>query len=207
MHGLFVEGGSNTCQQAVGQPQQFGVLGAELAGFGHPGVEVLIHHRQRTLRQVAQLVGQIGVDPADDPVFAVTAILAERHLTQEEVANLVHPEALHQGDRVDDIANGLAHLLAPVVEESVREDPARQRDSRRHQESRPVHGVKPDDVLTDHMQISRPIALVEKRFGVRKARAGEVVGQRVDPHVHHVFGVAGYRHTPGEGGPRDRQVA
>ena len=68
MHRLFVEGRAYPRQQAVGQVQQFGVRGPEMARLGNDSVEVLIDHRQRALCQVAQFVGQIGVDPADDAV-------------------------------------------------------------------------------------------------------------------------------------------
>ena len=206
MHGLLVEGGAHAGQQAVCQRQQFGVLRAELTGFGHPGLQVLVDHRQRALREVAELVGQIGVDPADDAFLAVTAVLTERDLAQQEVANLVHPERLHQRHRIDDVADRLAHLLATVVEEPVREHPAGQRDSGRHQERRPVHGVEPDDVLADHVQIGRPKPLVQSRRRVREPDPGEVVRQRVHPHVHDVCGITGHRHTPVERRARDRQV-
>ena len=66
-------------------------------GVGHHPVEVLGHHRQRPLRQVAELVGEVGVDPADDGVFAVAAVLAERHLAQEEVAHLIDAELRRRG--------------------------------------------------------------------------------------------------------------
>ena len=69
-------------------------------GCGHDPVEVLVDHRQRPLRQVAQLVGEVGVDPADDRVLAVAAVLAERHLAQQEVAHRVDAE------RVDEVRPG-----------------------------------------------------------------------------------------------------
>ena len=48
------------------------------------------------MRQVAQLVGEVGVDAADDRFLAVAAVLAERHLAQEEVAHLVDTEGVDQ---------------------------------------------------------------------------------------------------------------
>ena len=92
----------------------------ELTRLRDHTAEVLVHHRQRPLRQVAEFVGEVGVDPADDPLLAVAAVLAERHLPQQEVADLVYAERLHQRHRVDDVADRLAHLLAAVVEEPVR---------------------------------------------------------------------------------------
>ena len=143
----------------------------------------------------------------DDRVLAVAAVLPERHLAQEEVAHRVDAERVDEVHRVDDVAHRLAHLLAAVEHEAVHEDPARQLDSRRHQERGPVHGVEPDDVLADHVQIGRPESLEQLRGRVGKADAGQVVGQRVDPHVHHVIGMVGHRHAPVERRAGDRQVA
>ena len=42
--------------------------------------------------------------------------------------------------------------------------------------------------------------------GVRIAGGGDVVGQRVDPDIHHMLFVARHRHAPVEGRARDRQV-
>ncbi|CAB4921227.1 unannotated protein [freshwater metagenome] len=67
--------------------------------------------------------------------------------------------------------------------------------------------MEPRDVLADDVQIGGPELPVRLRVGLGETCTGEVVGQRVDPHVHHVRGIAGYRHTPVECGPRDRQVA
>lgn len=129
VHRLCVEVTAHSLQQAIGGRKQRGVGVGELTRVGHPAVQVFGHHRQRALGQVAELVGQIGVDPSDDGLVAVTAVLAERDLPQQEVADLVHPERFRQGNRVDDVAHRFTHLLAAVVQEPVREDPSRQLDS------------------------------------------------------------------------------
>ena len=55
------------------------------------------------------------------------------------------------------------------------------------------------------MGVGRP-EYCPRRRRVGEAGRGDVVGQRVDPDVHHVLRVAGHRHAPGEGGPADREV-
>ena len=62
------------------------------------------------------------------------------------------------------------------------------------------------DVLTDEVQVGGPVLGEQFVVGVGVAEAGEVVGEGVDPHVHDVLVVAGYRHTPVEGGAGDGQV-
>ena len=66
--------------------------------------------------------------------------------------------------------------------------------------------MKADDVLADYVHVGRPVALELRRLLVGKADAGEIVGQRVDPHIHDVLRIAGHRNAPVEGGARDREI-
>ena len=50
---------------------------------------------------MAQVVGQIRIDAVGDRFRAVVAILPERHLAQEEVAELIEAVGLHEVERVD----------------------------------------------------------------------------------------------------------
>ena len=138
--------------------------------------------------------------------MAVVAVLAERHLAQEEIAQLVDAVGVGQRERVDHVADRLRHLLAAVEQEAVGEDAPRHRDAGRHQEGRPVDRVEAHDVLADDVQVGRPVAPEFRAVGVGKADAGDVVGQRVDPDIHDVLGIAGHPDAPVEGGARDRQV-
>ncbi|SLD31813.1 Uncharacterised protein [Mycobacteroides abscessus subsp. massiliense] len=83
----------------------------------------------------------------------------------------------------------------------MRENPTGQRDPGRHQEGGPVHGVEPDDVLADHVDVGGPVPPEQLRIGIRVTDPRQVVGQRVHPHVHDMFRVVGDRHSPVEGGP------
>ncbi len=84
------------------------------------------------------------------------------------------------------------------------DDLARQGQLRRHQERRPVDRVEARDVLADHMRVGGPE--FRPRAVVGKAGRGDVIGQRVDPDVHDVLGIAGNRHAPVEGRAADRDV-
>ena len=53
--------------------------------------EVARHHGERPLGEVAEIVGEIGVDAVDDRVVAVVAVLPERHFAQEEIAQRIAP--------------------------------------------------------------------------------------------------------------------
>ena len=97
------------------------------AGRRHGTVAVLGDHRQGALRQVAEVVGQIGIDPVDDRLVRVIAVLAERHLAHEEIAQLVDAVGVGQRERIDHVADRLRHLLAAVEQEAVAEDALGQR--------------------------------------------------------------------------------
>ena len=84
------------------------------------------------------------------------------------------------------------------------DDLPRQRQPSRHQERRPVDRVKAGDVLSDHMRVGGPE--FRPRTVVGEACRGDVVGQRVDPDIHHMLRIAWHRHAPGEGGAADREV-
>jgi len=66
--------------------------------------------------------------------------------------------------------------------------------------------VKAHDVLADDVQVRRPILLEFLTRRVGKANGRDVVGQRIDPYIHDVFGVARDPYSPIEGGARERKI-
>ena len=129
--------------------------------------------------------------------MVIVAILPERHLAQEEIAHLVDTVLVGEIEGVDDIADRLRHFLTSAEQEPVGIDPPWQLNSGRHQERRPVHRVETDDVLADDVHVGRPVAPVRVAL-VGKADAGDVVGQGIDPDIHHVLGVIGHLDAPVE---------
>jgi hypothetical protein len=90
---------------AVGQREQRLVGIGERARLRQHAVELARDHRQRALRQVAEIVGEVGVDAVGDGLEAVVAVLPERHLAQEEIAQLIHAEGVGQVQRIDNVAD------------------------------------------------------------------------------------------------------
>ena len=78
------------------------------------------------------------------------------------------------------------------------------RQTRRHQERRPVDRMEARNVLADHVNVGGPEIRAPALVG--KAGRGQVIGQRVDPDIHHMPGVAGDRDTPVERRPADRKI-
>ena len=59
-------------------------------GFGArrrgSALEILRDHGQGALRQIAEIIGEIGIDAARDRLVRVIAVLAERDFTQKKIA-------------------------------------------------------------------------------------------------------------------------
>ena len=191
-----------------------GVGGARIAwslalnapGAGSTPPKLRPDHGERALRQIAEIVGEIGIDAIDDGLVAVIAVLAERHLAQQEIAQRIDTVSVGQRERIDHVADRFRHFLAAIEQKAVGENAARHLDARRHQERRPVHRVKAHDVLADDVQVGRPIFLEHGAVGIGIADGGDVVGQRIDPNVHDVLVVVRHLDAPVEGGARQRQI-
>ncbi len=182
------------------------VVGGEGARLGQNAVILLGNHRQRALRQIAEIVGEIGIDASDNGFVIIVAILPERHLAKEEVAHLIDAILIGEIEGIDDVADRFRHLFALVEQKAVGIDALLHRNARRHQEGRPVHRVKADDVLADDVHIGRPVAPVRIAF-IGKADAGDVVGQGVEPDIHDMLGIVRDLDAPVECGPRNRQIS
>ena len=107
------------------------VVDGERIGAVDAGVDaVLVHHAERAVEQVAEIVGQLGVVAADERLVGEVAVGAERHLAQQVVAERVDADVVGQLERIDDVAERLGHLLAVDGPPAVREDRRRQPPAR-----------------------------------------------------------------------------
>ncbi len=104
---------------AIGHRQHRRIGVGECAWLGQHAVKLPCNHRQRALRQVAEIIGEVGIDAVDDRLQAVIAVLPKRNFTQEKIAHLVDPIGVHQRERVDHVADRLRHLLAAIEQKSV----------------------------------------------------------------------------------------
>ena len=139
------------------------------------------------------------------------SVIAERHFPHQEIACLVEAELVRKPVRIDDIAKRFRDFLAFIRPPSMREHATRKRKTGGHQESRPVNGMEPEDVLADHMQVGRPepavaLGIAERAVG-RPSCCGDIVRQRIEPDIHHMRVVVRHRNAPGEARAADRQVA
>ena len=88
------------------------------------------------------------------------------------------------------------------------EDATGQGQLRAHQESRPINSMKTHDIFPDDMgdiAALRPI-MGEPFLVVRIAAAGQIIGERIHPHIHHMAVATRHLDAPVEAGARDAKV-
>ena len=162
--------------------------------------KILVAHRDRAVHKVPKCIGKLRIHALDHELPGNDAVIFIRHLMQHKVADRVHAENIRQVVRIEDVAPGFAHLAAGLQEPRMTEDLLRKRNIQRHKEDRPVNRMETDDILTDQMQIRRPVLLKEFRVIAVPVIAdpGDVVRQRVEPYIDDVPRVKVDRNSPGK---------
>ena len=169
------------------------------AGIPDNTAEVFVRHGDRPVHQIAKRICQIGIEPLHTQIPGDHTVIFKRHLMQDKAAYRVHAEKIGKLIRVQDIALGLTHLAVAHQQPRVAENLLRKRLAERHQEDRPVDRMETDDILPDQVQVSRPVPAVFVRGTVRViAGEGDIVAQRVKPHINHVLRIKVHRDSPGK---------
>ena len=78
--------------------------------LGHAALGEALRHVEGAAHQVAEVVGQVGVDPRDQGLLAEARVEAEDHVAQQEVAEGLEAVALAHDERRDHVAEGLRDL-------------------------------------------------------------------------------------------------
>ena len=162
-------------------------------------------HRGHPRRQVAQVVGQVGVVAGHHALEGELAVGAEALVGEEVVAEPVHPHGVDQGGRGDLVEPGLGHLLPAHQQEAVDVHRLRRLQPGGEQHGRPVDAVEAQDVLADQVPGPGP-AVGEGRVAGAVAGGRQVVGEGVEPDVGDVAGVPGQGDPPVDRGPADGEV-
>ena len=173
MEGLLVDDSARTSpSRPCARVEQRLVVGRRSApGAGTLAAAVLVDHRQHALRQIAEIVGEVAVEPADHGAVREIAVVAERHLAQQEVAHRVEPVGVDQLERLDHVAERLRDLLAFVGPPAMGEDALRRREAGGHQEGRPVDAWKRRMSLPTMCRSAGQKRLNSRRFRYRDSRA------------------------------------
>src|SRR5664279_3725526 len=142
-------------------------------------------HLHGARQRVAEPVREVGVVTGEEILVGEIRVPPERHGRDEVPAQRVHAEG---GDEVvgpNDVARGLGHLPGIPEPPSMRDDLARDWKAGRHEERRPVDRVEAENVLADDVDAG-PVTLVERKVAGAEPERGDVVRERVEPHVDDV---------------------
>ena len=163
--------------------------------------EIFVAHGDCTVHEIAHCIGKLGVHALDHQLPGDDAVIFKRHLVKHEVTDRVDAEYSCQIVRVDNITLGLAHLAAALEQPRMTEDLLRKRNIQRHKEDRPVNSMEANNVLTDQMEIRRPILLEALRMVAVRiiSDTRDVVGQRIQPYIGDMLRIEIDRDTPCEG--------
>ncbi len=155
-------------------------------------------HRHRPRHEVAEVVGEVAVVALHHRAVREVPVLAERALAQEEVAEGVHAVLRDELVGIDRVARRLAELAPVAGEPAVREDARGHGKAGGVQHGRPDDAVEADDLLAHEVHpLVRLLPELHVLGGViREAEGGDVVGQRVHPHVEDVGGLLRHGDPP-----------
>ncbi len=157
---------------------------------------VFCDHRQRPLREITKIVCKVCIDPVHHGFMREATVLAEWHLSQEEIPDLIRAILVREFAGRNHVARRLRHLLSFAVEEAMAEHALWQRQPRGHKESRPIHRVKAGDILADDMHLGGPAFLPSPGADFGEARCRDVVCQRIHPDINDMAGRIGYWDAP-----------
>ena len=144
--------------------------------------------------EVAEVVGQVGVEPPDQRLLREVGVEAEHGLAHDEVPEGVVAIGVGQGQGLDDVADGLRHLAAAHPPEAVHVEARVDGQARRLEHAGPVDPVRLQDVLADQVLDVRPEGRVLLAADLAEGR--DVVDEGVEPHVGHEAVVEGQRDPP-----------
>ena len=127
---------------------------------------------------------------------------------QNEITHGIHAKEINQLIGIQYISFGFAHLAVALQQPRMSEYLFRKRQIQCHQKDRPVNGMETDDILTDQMQICRPVFL-ELLAAVSVTvitDTGDVVGQCIQPYINDMFRIKIYRNAPFKGSTGYAQI-
>ena len=163
--------------------------------LGHHAVLVLGGHGQHAAEQVAEIIGEVGVDTGDKGIVIEVGVGAEVHLGEHEVAEGIGAEELNHALRMDDVAEALGHLGVAHEPVAVHVEVLIHGQSGGMEHAGPENAVGLEDIL-GYQVLAGPVLFVVR--SVRPAESGDIVEERVEPDVGDVVLVERKLDAPGE---------
>ena len=125
---------------------------------------------------------------------------------QDIITQGVHPVSVAQNKGIHHVALGLAHLAAVEHYPPVSEHLFGKRQIQRRKECGPYDGVESHYLLCHHMHVCRPILFEQFLVVARVPKRGDIVEERVQPHVYDVLLIKGHLYAPIKGSARYAQI-
>ena len=86
------------------------LLGPRIPRFRDASPAILFDHGQGPAETIAEVVGQIGIDPLDQALFTELGIQTKNHLPQKEITDGIGPESVFELLGTDHVAQALGDL-------------------------------------------------------------------------------------------------
>ena len=135
-----------------------GVLRGGGRRIGNLALEVAGDHAQRAAGQIAETVGQVGVEALHEGIEAERAVLAEDDLAQQEVAESVGAERRREWFRCARCCRAISTSCS--LRRAASRAPRCDFGSGKlggEQERRPVDAVEAHDLFADHVHVGGPV--------------------------------------------------
>ncbi len=84
------------------------------AAVFHNAAEIFIAHGNRSVDQISQRIGKIGIHALHHQLPGNDSVVVKRHFMQYKIAHRVHAEKFRQFIRIEHISFGLAHLAVSL---------------------------------------------------------------------------------------------
>ena len=130
------------------------------SGLFHQSAKVFVAHGHGTVHQISQRVGQIPVGAFNKQLPGDGTVVFKGHLVKKEIAHGVYAYHLYQLIGIQHVALALAHLSIAHKQPGVAENLLGKGQIQRHKKDGPVKGMEANDILSDQMQIGRPIFFI-----------------------------------------------
>ena len=143
--------------------------------------EIFPGHRNGTVQQISEIVRKLSVVTCEHQIFGEIRIFSITHFSQQEIAQPVDSNQVFHFQRIDDVAQRLAHLTALNHPMPMDGQFFENRETRSLEHAGPVDSVGFENILADHMMALLPKLLIT---GVlRPAQCSDIIQQRIEPDV------------------------
>ena len=176
---------------------------------GHNAIPIALQHRQGTIDQVAQAVGEFGSVARLETGVSPVSVRADIQLAQDIKPERIHAPFIDHSNRIHHVTGAFAHAFAIFLPPAVHENLFWQRKAHRFEHDRPINRVELQNILADDMKVAGPQGKVRSarcrvrsvqgrrnRFIAVRGRNADVIHQCVKPHVRDVIRIEGQGDAP-----------